>query len=652
MYSTNYEIAALVLSVLCLVYSLTANRRQYIPPKGLKNKLLDQHFVFILMVLANIFSAIVSVGGVYLETLGRAELGDWKYLLHASYFVFHSTLSVSFCIYVMNVNGTSMGRSKRFYRLFLTPYLLTELLVLTNGFTHLAFYMDENIVYHRGVLMPVLYASGGFYVALGFYFFFRYKRAVSRADSITIGVVMGLATLGTVIQAVWSHLLLELFCEALASLALMVLLEERSGHLDVVTGALNRAAFADANRRLIANRQSYSLVVVSLTDLETFSALFSGREVEELLMDVASWLTKLSSERDLYCFRRTSFAIVCGEGAPRGADELADEVLRRFEGEWTVRGMAFRLCAGVCVIRVPEDAPNGAVLQELLTSEALNVGGTRRVSVAELSAQLRDHRVEALLRRAVEEHRLRVWYQPIWSSEAQRTVAAEALLRVEDDELRKISPEEYIPIAEKTGLIREIGLFVFEEVCRFLRFERDRLQGLEYIELNLSIYQFMYGDLVSRFEEIRRHFGVSVDKLNLEITESASTRETPAITEALERLRALGYTLSLDDFGTGYSNLMQLISSSYKNVKIDKSLLWDAEHNPTTAELLESLIRVIRSLGCNVVQEGVETEAQLGYATDSGSNLIQGYYFSRPVPQETFLGYLKTEAEQSQLPLP
>ncbi|MBO4915307.1 MAG: EAL domain-containing protein, partial [Oscillospiraceae bacterium] len=127
------------------------------------------------------------------------------------------------------------------------------------------------------------------------------------------------------------------------------------------------------------------------------------------------------------------------------------------------------------------------------------------------------------------------------------------------------------------------------------------------------------------------------------ITESASTRETPAITEALERLRALGYTLSLDDFGTGYSNLMQLISSSYKNVKMDKSLLWDAEHNNATAQMLESMVHVIRSIGFNVVQEGVETEAQLKRATDYGSNLIQGFLFSRPIPKEEFLEYLKKE---------
>ena len=111
-------------------------------------------------------------------------------------------------------------------------------------------------------------------------------------------------------------------------------------------------------------------------------------------------------------------------------------------------------------------------------------------------------------------------------------------------------------------------------------------------------------------------------------------------------LRTMGYTFSLDDFGTGYSNLVQLIRSSYKNVKMDKSLLWDAERNENTARLLDSLIHVIRSLGYNVIQEGVETPAQLDRTVASGGNLIQGYYFSRPLPERDFTAYLEAERQR------
>ena len=145
---------------------------------------------------------------------------------------------------------------------------------------------------------------------------------------------------------------------------------------------------------------------------------------------------------------------------------------------------------------------------------------------------------------------------------------------------------------------------------------------------------------------IREKYGVMPEKINLEITETAATSGSREITETMEKMKAIGYSFSLDDFGTGFSNVVLLFDSHYKNVKIDKSLLWDAEHNATTARVLDNLIRVIRSLGCNVVQEGVETPAQLERSAHSGANLIQGYYFSRPMPEQDFVDYMTRDSSR------
>ena len=641
----NFEIPAFILSLLCLIYSLTAKRRQYHLQRGLKTNLLNQHFMFLVLLVCNILSAVSSVGGVHLQRFASQEVVVWQYFLHACYFLFHTTLSVSFALYIMNVNGASMGRSPRFYFLFALPYLCSELLVLTNSFTGFAFYMDEQFIYHRGPLMPFLYANGAVYLVLGFAFFFRYKQAVSRADSLAIGAVIVLTSLGVALQGIKPAWQVELFSESLTFLGLMIMLEERSGHIDPVTGVLNRIAFADSNRRMMETGQRYRIILVKLADLELISKLFYGREMDFLLIQISAWLTSLSSERDLFTFRYGEFAILCPDTSDREAGAVADAVLNRFGEDWKAGSMPLRLETAVCIVRVPEDVSSLDDLQELLAAGYQKAGpGSRLVPFAELSAHRRNRRIEQALRDAVDGHRLQMWYQPIWSVEKRRTVAAEALLRIDSEELRGLSPEEYIPIAEQCGLIREIGLFAFEDVCRFLRDRQADAPELAYIELNLSVHQFMYDDLVKRFEEIRVQYGVPREALNLEITETASTVETPAVGQAMEALRVMGYTFSLDDFGTGYSNLVQLISSSYKNVKMDKSLLWGAERSETTARLLDSLIHVIRSLGYNVIQEGVETPAQLERTAASGGNLIQGYYFSRPLPENDFLAYLAKEA--------
>lgn len=643
-YTINYESAAFILSVTCLLYSLTVKRRQYIVRGGFLSKLQNQHFVFILLLISNILSSASSVGGVFLQEIATDKTAPWQYLLHALYFVFHTTLSVCFTLYIIDVTGTGVGRSRRFFILFSLPYLAAELLVLTNSFTGLAFYMDELHIYHRGPMMPALYAVGALYVVLGFVFFYRYKQAVSRADSIAIGTVIIMASLGIVIQAVRSDLLVELFAEALAFLMLMVMLEERGGHIDPVTGALNRIAFMDANRRYIQTEQRYGVVVVKLTNLEQYSRLFSGRKMENLLQQLATWFTSISSRQDLYSCDREEFAVLVMDDAPGAAEELAKKVLARFRHDWQCDDMTLRLDAAVVVIHVPEELSGLEQLEELLADSFQNSeGGSRLVNNDEMTAFRRSRSMEQALRRAINNRALRVWYQPIRSVSRDRTAAMEALLRVDSEELRGISPEIYIPIAEKCGLIRDIGLFVFEDVCRFLSEYPAETAGLGYIEINLSVYQFLYDDLPQRFEEIRARYGIPASRLNFEITESASDQAASGVAEAIEKLRRLGYSFSLDDFGTGYANLNRLVSGKYLNVKIDKSLLWDSDHNDDTRHLLESLTRVIQSLGYNVMQEGVETTAQLDRVTASGCDLIQGYYFSRPIPEQEILQYLRKE---------
>ena len=300
--------------------------------------------------------------------------------------------------------------------------------------------------------------------------------------------------------------------------------------------------------------------------------------------------------------------------------------------------------AAVCVVRVPEDVTDPQQLAQLLSYDMKEGAGSRRIPFAALDAFRQESAMENALRQAVEENRLRVWYQPIWSASQKRTVAAEALLRVDDPTLIELSPEVFIPIAERSGLIREIGLFVFEESCRFLRDSAQYTPKLEFVELNLSVYQFLYDDLPARFEEIRSRYGVEASRINLELTETASERGSVVVSESMKRLRALGYSFSLDDFGTGFSNLQRLVKGGYANIKIDKSLLWDAGESDASARLLDSLIRAIHRFDVQVIQEGVETQEQLQRVIGAGCDLIQGFLFSRPVPEAEFLQYLTSES--------
>ena len=173
---------------------------------------------------------------------------------------------------------------------------------------------------------------------------------------------------------------------------------------------------------------------------------------------------------------------------------------------------------------------------------------------------------------------------------------------------------------------------MFEKVCAFLADERTKKVGLTYVEVNLSIYQLIAGNTIEQFKEAMDKYGVTPDQINLEITESGSVSTSHALLTNIDELKELGFKFSLDDYGTGYSNLTYIISMDFTNIKSDKGLLWDANKNENSRILLTDTIQMMRRLGFNVIQEGVENREQLDLVVNAGANLIQGYYFSKPVP--------------------
>ena len=641
MYTLNLDPAALVLSALCFIYIMTTRQKQYAPPKGLKAQLLSQHFVFMLLLLVSIVSAAASVGSVYLMGRPDRQFYFLQYFLLELYFVLHTTLTMLFVLYFMNVSGTAIGRKKSFYWYFILPYALREAVTLSNPVTNLIFYLDADMIYHRGVLMPALYCLAAVYVLTGIFFFVRYQKAIPRKDSIAICSAVVLSLLGVGIQALHPEYLTELFAEALTILGFMVMLEDRSGATDPTTLVFNRRAFLDTSRRWMETEQPYSVLLVKLVDLDRISRLFDSRDVDSLLVDVARWLETVTERENIFRYGQEDFVLTFVGLRQEEAEEAARRTLQRFASPWKAEETEVQLEVTVSVIRVSEDVNSLSMLQDLLQWGYQDTPpGSLLISHDELAALKRKLAIYDALRHALDNKSLQIWYQPIWSSDTGGIVAAEALSRLIDDKLGFIPPDEFIPLAEKTGMIHELGAFAFEEVCRVLSAYNLREKGIHYLELNLSLYQLLREGVLEKLEQCRAAYGVEAGQINLEITESVSSDETPAVQELLRHLQELGYTFSLDDYGTGYSNLARLIEGSYANVKIDKSLLWGGEKNPSTARLLRNMIRIIRSLDMNVVQEGVETKDQLERVVKAGCNLVQGYYFSKPLREADFISFL------------
>ena len=239
-----------------------------------------------------------------------------------------------FVLYVMNVNGTAIGRKKRFYWFFILPYLVAEAVVLTNPVTNLAFTLDAAGVYHRGVLMPFLYCLAAIYMVTGVYFFIRYQRAIPRAESVAIVSVVLLSLIGVVIQAIRPDCAVELFGEALTIQGFMVMLEDRTGVTDQTTQVFNRRAFSDANRRLLETEQSYRIILIKLLNLDRLSRLFTSRDADKLVVALVRWLETVTDRDHIFRYRSEDFALILRGRQAAEADAMAQHILQRFREPW------------------------------------------------------------------------------------------------------------------------------------------------------------------------------------------------------------------------------------------------------------------------------------------------------------------------------
>lgn len=247
---------------------------------------------------------------------------------------------------------------------------------------------------------------------------------------------------------------------------------------------------------------------------------------------------------------------------------------------------------------------------------------------------------------AIANDRIEVFYQPIYDLSRKRFTSAEALVRIRDNDGGLVMPGKFIPVAEENGLIIPLGTEVFRQVCEFLASGIPQTCGLEYIEVNLSMAQFDQDNPAAFVQQLLSRYSVDPRNINLEITETADAATRQAVLRNMNTLIGNGIGFSLDDFGTGRSNLDYFVTMPVDIIKFDyKFTHWYFE-SEKARKVIEGTVDIIKSVGLPIVAEGIETEDQLNAMMELGVSYIQGFYFSKPLPQIEFVSFLKNNMTQ------
>lgn len=251
--------------------------------------------------------------------------------------------------------------------------------------------------------------------------------------------------------------------------------------------------------------------------------------------------------------------------------------------------------------------------------------------------------MESALRKGLENNEYYLHYQPKIDLQTGEMVSVEALLRWENGQFGRVSPADFIPLAEETGLILAISEWVLEEACQQLQaWQNSRLAGIS-IAVNISGFHFRESDLDAFVKQLLNKYQLPGNLLELELTEGVIMDNADETIETLRKLKSLGVSISIDDFGTGYSSLSYLKRFPIDTLKIDQSFVRDVHNDEDSAAIVNAIITLGHSLGLSLVAEGVETEEELKYLQARSCDMVQGYYFSKPVTAPEVADYYRNK---------
>jgi len=417
------------------------------------------------------------------------------------------------------------------------------------------------------------------------------------------------------------------------------------GH-DPLTGLPDRSLLADrVGQNILTAKRANKSIAILVMGLDRFTLINDALGYaagDQLLKELGERLSKLVRQSDTAArLDGDKFAVMTPISAIDDSVIVAEKVLNGVKKPFHLKGEEIfaKLSVGLSIF--PTD---GKDFDELLKGAlsamqfAKQAGGDQyRFFAADMNAKAKNRlELEKRMRAALANNEFLLFYQPKVNPKTNRVKGGEALIRWKDPERGMVSPGEFIPVAEETGLIVDIGTWALEEACRQTKEWQDK--GYEPIRMsvNVSAHQFRAKDMVDKVVATLQRTGLEAQWLELEITESMLMNDIEQAIARMQKVRDLGCGLSIDDFGTGYSSLSYLGRFPITTLKIDRAFVRDVQENQNTAEIARAIIGLSRGLNLEVVAEGAEILEHVDFLRDNGCDIIQGYYYSKPLAAADF----------------
>lgn len=417
-------------------------------------------------------------------------------------------------------------------------------------------------------------------------------------------------------------------------------------YIDVQTSVYNRNLFKKTINGKLFKKENYYIVCVQIEGLSYINEKFGLHNGNVLLRQIATFLLGTDKNNGVYRISNRQFALVFFK--PIDFNLVCTKIIERFEKAFNFNNINVNvnLWNYICCIQSSKDIATVNDVFDIIDYSLKEAKQNKKNSIVFASTDVLEKRrreieITQAITNAIKNTSFQVFFQPIYSLREKKYTNIEALVRLIDENLGFIPPDEFIPIAEKNGDILAIGEIVLEKVCSFIKEYHPEDSGIKAIHVNLSVVQCMQENINIRLMNIIDKYCIPHNLIDFEITETTADNTSGTLDKIMKDFNQKGIHFSLDDFGTGYSNQSNIMQYPYSIVKIDKSMVWACDSNPKASISLKHTIAMIKDLEMRVLAEGVETEKHREFLKEIGVEFLQGYYFSRPIPDKECIDVIK-----------
>lgn len=609
----------------------------------------QQNALFYECLSASFCSIVINIAAIWL--MGRPGRAPYwlLYLLNILYFVsmaaveFLMTRYYLLLIHKNSLDKTCYHRAKKVSGGLLVLYLAVAAFNLRTG---IIFTLGADGSYVRGPGNRLIYILFLIYWLMVLTCFVRQRRYVDQSMRQVMKLAPVIALFLGTFQGLYPEVIMSGTVMAVSLLILFISFQSQKIHTDDLTGLYTREVFYYEMEQLHLEKQPFKTLIISVHQFKMVNEKYGTRVGDAFLRQVADYIKEASGEAVVCRYAGVRFGVIFRGIAQEEFDGYMAEVRERFEHVWVYEGYRCLLPVSMAYIDQyyeMEDVGGLSACLDYAIGICKERGGGQCLYFSRemYLAFRRQNQLVDLIKRGMEAEQFYLNFQPVYNCARGRFDSCEVLLRLKDEEGNNVSPAEFIPLAEKRGLINGLSWMVIEMACRFIQDHPDYHGSLS---INFSVLQFLEADMVPRIACLTQRYGVRPERLKIEITERIIAEDTKRVLFVMNQLNRSGFGFYLDDFGTGYSSLSYVLTLPFESIKLDKSLV-DGIGNEKNRILVESIVKCFHAIGVETITEGVENEEQRRIMTELGTDKIQGYYYSKPLSEEEFLALMSGQEE-------